>query len=656
MLSLTALFLLSLRIGWQMIVKGEEYALKAVKQQTSDSIVTADRGTIVDRNLNELAISATANTVWVRPSVIRSQGDDLQEQQANMVYEIKQLAEILDMEEADVESVVMSDSQLLKLKKSVEDDVVAELREAKLAGLEITDEPKRYYPNGAFLSQVLGSLNDDGDGLNGLELYYNSTLSGIDGRWITNKDNKRNSLAYGVDKYYDAQDGYTIQTTIDQTIQKIVTQKITAAVEKCNADRAMCMIMDPKTGDILAMAQTPEYDPNNPRQPLEADAELFEEMSSQDQVAYWNKLWRNFCISDVYEPGSTFKLITTSLALEYGVTYLNDTFYCKSVEVADYTLHCWYYPNSHGQEHLYEAVENSCNPVMIELSKRMGSDRFYAGIQNFGLTEKTGVDFPGEGNNILQPKNQVGLATMSYGQGIAVTPVSLVSAISSIANKGYLMKPRLVKALLDSDGNVVEEFEPEIKSRTISEQTAKEVLGIMEKVVSEGGGGAAKVLGYRIGGKTGTANKPENGGYSDTDVFASFMGVAPIEDPQLVILVIIDTPRGVLYGSSTAAPCAHDILEEVLPYMGIQPNYSDADYKAMKKGKLTVPNLVGKSGESAVGILSGMGLRATFTPENLTAANVTIIDQFPKPGTQTVSDSLITLYYEISEDIIEEEE
>ncbi len=630
-----------------MIIKGEEYSVMAVKQQTSDSVVSATRGRIVDRNKNDLAISSIAYTIWVRPASVRGSGADESENEATTLLHIRQLAETLEMEEEDVESIVRSESKLLRLKKYVDSDTADAVRAFSIYGVEITEDAKRYYPNGAFLSQVLGMTNDDNEGTGGLELQYNSVLSGLDGRWITNKDNKRNSLAYGVNEYYEAQNGATLWSTVDQTIQKIVTQKIAQAVIDCKAQRAMCIIMDPNTGDILAMAQTEDYDPNNPRDPLAGDEEDFEMMTTEQQVAYWNKNWRNFNICDVYEPGSTFKLITTSIALENGVTNMNDTFYCKPVTVADYTLKCWYYPLSHGKENLYQAVENSCNPAMITLAQKLGLERFYTGIESFGLTEKTGIDFPGEGSNILQGYNQVGLATMSYGQGIAITPISLVTAIGSIANEGYLMQPRLVKGLLDEDGNVIEEFEPVVKSRTISEQTADEVLSIMEKVVNEGGSGKAKIPGYRIGGKTGTASKPEGGGYSDTDVFASFIGVAPIDDPQIVILVIVDTPRGILYGSNTAAPCAHDIMEEVLPYLGIQPEYTDADYKTLKKGKVSVPDMTGKTGESSVGVLGGLGLQVQFSPELPANAEIEVIDQYPKAGTSVVTDSYVTLYYNV---------
>lgn len=631
-----------------MIIRGDEYATLAIKQQTSDSVVAATRGRIVDRNFNDLAISATSNTIWLRPASVRSQGEDDKSCEANALLSIKQLAELLEMKEGDVAAVVNSGSKLLRLKKYVNDETVDKLRELHIPGIEIVQSPRRYYPNGAFLSHVLGMINDDNVGTGGLELQYNSALSGLDGRWITNKDNKKNSLAYGVDSYYAPKDGSTLWSTTDQTIQKIVTQKLAQVVIDCKADRAMCIIMDPSNGDVLAMAQTDDFDPNDPRSPLEGEEAYFETLSGDQKLYYWNQMWRNFNICDVYEPGSTFKLITTSLALENGVTYMEDRFYCAPVKIAEYTLKCWYYPRSHGSENLYQAVENSCNPAMITLAKRLGVERFYAGVESFGLTEKTGIDFPGEASNILQARNLVGLATMSYGQGIAITPISLVTAVSSIANKGFLMQPRLVKGLVDADGNVIEEFEPVCKSRTISEQTSKEVLTIMEKVVSEGGGGKAKIPGYRIGGKTGTASKPVPGGYSDTDVFASFIGVAPIEDPKFVILVIVDTPRGILYGSNTAAPCAHDIMEEVLPYLGVQPNYSDADLKALKKGKVTVPDLTGKSGEAAAGILGGKGLLMQLGSEIDSSADIIVKDQYPKAGTSVVSGSYVTVYYDVA--------
>ncbi len=644
---------LALRMGWNQVINGEKYSRMATNQQTKDSIVAAVRGDIVDRNGNQLAISATANTIWIRTASVRGNGKTDAEVQGNMVSEARTLAALLDMEEDDVMSVLSSDKALVRLKKYVDNDTAKLVRDEQLAGVEIVEGAKRYYPLGSFASQLIGTTNDDNEGLTGLELQYNSYLSGLNGRWISNRDGARNSLPYGVNKYYAAEDGSSLQLTIDENIQYIVMQKISSAKITTNADRVMCMMMDPKTGDVLAMAQTGEYDPNDPRRPADGDENLFAMLTADEQVAYWNKLWRNFCICDVYEPGSTFKLITTSIALDRGVTHLGETFTCYgTLQVADYLLKCWYYPRSHGLETLEQAVENSCNPVMIQLAQRLGLTAYYEGLDAFGLTEKTGIDFPGESSNILQNRRTagpVGLATMSYGQGIAVTPVSLVTAIGSLANGGYLMQPRLVKALLDPDGNVVESYDPVIKSRSVSKQTAEDVLSIMEMVVSEGGGGNAKVPGYRIGGKTGTANKPEGGGYSDTDVYASFIGVAPIDDPKFVILVIVDTPRGVLYGSSTAAPCAKEIMQEVLKYLDVTPQYTEEQQQAMDSKKISVPDVTGKSAEDALGVLGGRGLKGVLSPATEVLDNIVITDQYPKGGAETTRRSEVTLYYEITE-------
>jgi stage V sporulation protein D (sporulation-specific penicillin-binding protein) len=643
--------LLALRLGWHQIIKAEEYTQMATDQQTSDRTVFAVRGSICDRNRRELAISAATHTIWVRPDSVKGNGDTQEEIEKNLQEEASLLAELLGMTQEEVARVITSDSKLLRIAKYVDPEVADLIREAKLAGIEITDDVKRFYPMGAFSSHLLGSTTDDNAGLSGIELAYNRYLAGIDGRWITNKDNTGNSLSYGTEKYYKAEDGYSVILTIDASIQHIVEQALVEAQEKTKASRVMCLMMDPKTGEVLAMAQTPDFDPNNPRVPLDnAEAKYAEALSSEEKLAYWNKMWRNFCISDTYEPGSTFKLITAGIALDEGVTNLTETFRCTgSIAVADAVLKCWVHPENHGVENLKQAVQNSCNPVMVQLAQRIGLTDYYAGLDNFGLTVKTGIDFPGEGFNILQKKETagpVGLATMAYGQGIAVTPISLLTAICAYANDGLLMQPRLVKALADSDGNVVREFEAQITRRAVSAQTSADILDIMESVVAEGGAGTARVAGYRIGGKTGTANKPEGGGYSKTDVYGSFIGVAPVDDPRLAILVIVDTPQGVLYGSQTAAPAAKIILEDVLRYMDIQPQYTDAEQAALRSGKAIVPEVIGQSMADAIGILGGQSLGYIIAPAADRYEDLVVIDQYPRSGAELDAGDKVTLYYQ----------
>ena len=643
---------LTARLGWHMVIRGDEYAAKAMGQQTSDTTILATRGSIVDRNGADLAISATTHTIWVRPDEVRRNGKTDEEKALNIQLEAKALADTLGMDYENVTEIITSDRKLLKVAKNVDRDTADALREQHLAGLEITEDAKRYYPLGAFASQVIGSTTDDNNGLSGIELKYNRYLAGLNGRWIRNKDSAKDALAYGKDSYYSAEDGYTAVLTIDQNIQYIVQQEIEACRERTKSARVMCLMMDPKNGEILACAQTGEYDPNDPRAPLPGDEEAFAEMSSEEQVAYWNKLWRNFNICDTYEPGSTFKLITSSIALDTGVTNLTEKFYCgSSIQVYDWQLKCWNYPHAHGWQNLSLAVTNSCNVTMVQLVQRIGATRFWAGLDAFGITERTGVDYPGEGSNILQNVNggPVELATMSYGQGIAVTPVSLVTAVASLANDGYVMQPHFVKALLDTNGDPVITFEPQIKSQSVSEQTAKDMLGIMQDYIINGSGGRMKIPGYDTGGKTGTANKPDKGGYSATDVYGSFIGVAPIEDPKFVILVICDTPRGTIYGSTTAAPCAVEIEKRVLQYMGVTPEYTDSELKALNRTRVTIPDVTGLDGESAMGKLSALGLESTLAPMIETTAKLVIVDQFPKAGEEVEKGFLVTLYYEIED-------
>ena len=643
--------MLAVRLGYHVIIKGDEYSQMATIQQTSDQIVSAGRGSILDRNGGELAISATANTIWLRPSDITGNGKTDEEKEANIVYECKTLADILELEYDFVYNAATSEKKLVKLAKNVTTATADIIRGEKLKGIEIIEDAKRYYPLGAFAAQILGSTTDDNVGLTGLEKYYNRYLAGINGRWIKSKDGSSNEIVYGTDKYYSAEDGGSIVLTIDQNIQYIVEQKIQETKINTEAERVMCMIQDPKTGEILAMAQTDEYDPNEPRKP--SDPEMiaaFVNMTEEQQVAYWNKMWRNFCVSDTYEPGSTFKLITTSIALDAGVTYLDDIFYCNGkMQVADWELKCAVYPRMHGKQTLVQAVGNSCNPAMITLVQRLGLTKYYNGLDAFCLTERTGVDYPGEGYNILQKRSDagpVGLATMAYGQGIAVTPISLVTAISSLANDGKLMQPHFVKEIRNTDGEVIKTIDPVVKSISVSEQTAQDMLTIMEEVIDEGGGTTAKIPGYRIGGKTGTANKPESGGYSETDVCASFIGIAPLDDPKFTILVIVDTPRGVITGSKTAAPAARDIMESVLRYMNVTPDYTEQEVKQLNKARVEVPAITGYSLEDAISILESKELEYQLSPAGEYYENLIIVDQFPKAGSEVGKGTIVTLYHE----------
>ncbi len=639
---------LCFRVGWITVVAGEHYSKLAIEQQTRDTPIPAKRGMIFDRNGKELAISAVTNTIWARPSDVRS-AKTKEEGQKKLDHAADALASILEQDRAEIYKILTTEKSLVKVAKYIDKEKANQIREERLSGISIAEDVKRYYPLGSFASHILGNTTDDNRGLSGIELKYDKYLSGIPGRWIKNTDVAGDSLSYGIEKYYKAEDGLSAMLTIDEVIQHYVEKAIEQVQADTLAKRVMCLIMDPKTGDILAMAMTPDFDPNNPRVPLDKNEALYVQGLSDDQkLIYWNDMWRNPMVSDTYEPGSTFKLITTSIALEEGVTHLKDNFVCTgSYVVAGTKLSCWRSYKPHGSQTLVEAVENSCNPVFVQLSQRLGIETYYNYLNKFGLMEKTGVDYPGEGGNILQSietAGPVGLATMSYGQGIAVTPVSLVTAISALGNEGMLMRPRLVKAFLDQNGNIIESIKPLAVRQVVSKKTAEEMCFIMESAVSEGSGGNAKLPGYRIGGKTGTANKVEKGAYVDA-TYSSFIGMAPMNDPRLTILMVVDSPQGVKFGSQTAAPGVKMILEDTLRYLNIRPQYSEEEKARAESQLAVVPDIVGKNFSEAIGILGGAELTYVVAPARESGEDFLVVDQYPKPGEKAKKKAGVYLYW-----------
>ncbi len=643
------LFIMSVlcfRCGWWQIVKGEELADTAAAQQTRDSLVEAKRGVIYDRNKMELAVSGTAYSVWVRPADLKT-ADSANKKEDLTSEVISGLSGILEMDDDEVRESVTADQNLIKIESGLSKETADRIRELELTAVELSEDSKRFYPLGSFASHLIGSVSDDNTGLAGIEAYYNRYLTGVSGRRIQNTDVSGNGLSYGFEEYYAAEDGLGVVLTIDEVVQNYVEKAIASCQKKTQADRVMCLVMDTETAEILAMAVTPEYDPNNPREaPTEAEQKKLDSMSDKKKVEYWNKMWRNPLLQDTYEPGSTFKLMTTSIALEEGLTSPSETFYDNgSIDVSGETLKCWS-DVPHGKQTLEEAVGNSCNPVFVTLGLRIGKERFYNYMELFGYDSITGIDYPSEATAILQNEDTAGpvdLATMAYGQGIAVTPIQLATAVSAIGNGGVMMKPHLVKELVDSDGKTVRTFEPEEVRQIISKQTSDEVCDIMEYVVSEGGAETAYVEGYRVGGKTGTANKPKAGGYSE-DTYSSFIGMAPMNDPKVTVLVIVDSPVGIKYGSQTAAPCAQTIFKNILPYLGIETQYSDDETEKIEKNKTTVPDITGLSYEKAVSALEKAELKYKVQSGDSSGDSFKVKDQYPKAGTKVDKKSTVYIY------------
>ena len=641
------LLLLCGRLGWIQIVKGSEYSEKATEQQTRDTPIEAERGVIYDTNGKELAVSVTCYTIWVRPSDVKAADEDGgKKDSAEKVS--RTLSEILEMDYDEVKESVTKEQSIVKIKKGIDKDTADKIRDAELPGVEIAEDTKRSYPLGAFASHVLGTVTDDNTGLSGLELQYNTYLSGIFGRWINYTDTTGNRLSYGEERYYQAEDGYSIVTTIDQVIQHYTEKAIAQVQEKTSAKRVMAIAMDPENGDILAMAQTPEFDLNDPKTPLDPkEQKKLEAMSDEEKVAYWNKMWRNSLISDVYEPGSTFKLLTTAIALEEDIATMDSTYTCTgSVVVSGERIHCWRSSNPHGTQNLKQAVGNSCNPVFVQLATEIGIEKFYDYMATFGITGTTGIDFPGEGSAILQDEESagpVGLATIGFGQGVAVTPIQLITAICSLGNDGQMMKPRLVKELVDSDGNTVETFDEQVVRQVVSKETASAMCDIMQYVVDEGGAGAAAVDGYKVGAKTGTANKVNDAGtgYSE-DTYSSCIGMAPMDDPKIAVLVIVDSPKGVRYGSVTAAPGVHQILSDSLRYLNISPD--EDSQKAADEDKVDVPDLVGENVSEAIGILAGDSLSYDMDEKAAEKDDFIVTKQYPAAGTRVKKGSKVYLY------------
>ena len=641
------LLLLCGRLGWIQIVKGSEYSEKATEQQTRDTPIEAERGVIYDTNGKELAVSVTCYTIWVRPSDVKAADEDGgKKDSAEKVS--RTLSEILEMDYDEVKESVTKEQSIVKIKKGIDKDTADKIRDAELPGVEIAEDTKRSYPLGAFASHVLGTVTDDNTGLSGLELQYNTYLSGISGRWINYTDTTGNRLSYGEERYYQAEDGYSIVTTIDQVIQHYTEKAIAQVQEKTSAKRVMAIAMDPENGDILAMAQTPEFDLNDPKTPLDPkEQKKLEAMSDEEKVAYWFKMWRNSLISDVYEPGSTFKLLTTAIALEEDIATMDSTYTCTgSVVVSGERIHCWRSSNPHGTQNLKQAVGNSCNPVFVQLATEIGIEKFYDYMATFGITGTTGIDFPGEGSAILQDEESagpVGLATIGFGQGVAVTPIQLITAICSLGNDGQMMKPRLVKELVDSDGNTVETFDEQVVRQVVSKETASAMCDIMQYVVDEGGAGAAAVDGYKVGAKTGTANKVNDAGtgYSE-DTYSSCIGMAPMDDPKIAVLVIVDSPKGVRYGSVTAAPGVHQILSDSLRYLNISPD--EDSQKAADEDKVDVPDLVGENVSEAIGILAGDSLSYDMDEKAAEKDDFIVTKQYPAAGTRVKKGSKVYLY------------
>ena len=607
------------------MIQGKRLSQMAQEQQKLDREISAKRGIIYDRNGEILAMSASSEMITINPNNIPKEKKELV---------ARKISEVLETDYEKILKKVNRNSSIEIIGKKIEKEKSNILRQWMIEndidqGINIDEDSKRYYPYSKLASQIIGFCGSDNQGLNGIEAKYDETLKGKKGSISKTTDAKGRNIGDIEEKYTDAIEGNSIELTIDKNIEQIVEKYLEEACidNKCT-DGGNIIIMNPQNGDILAMATYPNFNLNEPFKINNSELEsVWDSLSAEERNNSLQAMWRNKAIADTYEPGSTFKLVTASASLEEKITDTDKSgeFCCTGgIEVAGVRIKCWRYYRPHGSESLREALMNSCNPVFIGLGQRMGVETYYNYLEKFGFLQKTGIDIPGEAGSIFLAKEKVGpveLATISFGQRFEVTPIQMATMLSTIANKGKYVKPRLVKTIIKSDTEEREEIEPEYKNQVISEETAEKVLNMMESVVSEGTGKNARVEGYRIGGKTGTSEDGVNTGKYVT----SFIGVAPIENPKMVMLVTLYNPTGEggHQGGGVAAPVAGKIFAEVLPYLNIKKNDGET------KQQIKVPDLTGKTIKEAEKILAENNLKIELD-ENETDKEKIITKQIPE--------------------------
>ena len=623
------------------ILRHDELEAKALDQQTRSTEVAATRGTIYDRNGNIMAISATAETVFLSPLEMDRALSDKDNPAAWTKDSVAQkLSEILEInKEGILKKMERTDSQYEVLKLRVEEDVADQIRtfinDEGVVGVYMVTDAKRYYPYATLASQIIGFVGTDNYGLYGLEARYNDVLDGETGLVVSTKDPTGSDMLYGYEQYYKAQNGSDIVLTLDATVQYYVEKALGEMVTSTEAQGAMGIVMDVETGAVLAMASSPTYDLNDPSAVYESRLASLVKDGQLDLADAQLRQWRNRAINDTYEPGSTFKVLTLAAALEEGVIDENTTFDCTgSIHVLDATIHCSNRAG-HGHQTLEQTAGNSCNPAFITYGLRLGTEKFYRYMKDFGLVNGSGIDLEGEALGIFAPQetaSELDLACYAFGQNFNTTPVALISAQAACINGGYLHTPYVVERVVDSEGNVLSSHDSTPVRQVVSEETSALVRQCLEYVVSSGTGRNGQVHGYRIGGKTGTADKGNTG-----EVVLSFMCFAPADDPKYIMLLTLDSPTGEgRGGGGTVAPYASRIMGEILPYLGVEPSYSAEE---LLGSDTTVNYVIGMTVADAEEKLKSKGFSVKVVGDG-----DTVTDQTPEGGTVIPGKSRVILY------------
>ncbi len=634
-----SMLVLVLRLANWQFVRGSEMQKNAIEQQTMDSIVTSKRGVIYDRNGKVLAQSVSVQTVTVSPAEVKKS------KKADKTA--KKLASLLDMDEDDIKEKITKNSMYEIVARKIDNETAEKIREADLPGIHLVEDSKRTYPYGSLASHVIGFVGTDNQGLAGAEMVYDKYLKGMPGRMISAKSASGTEMPYKYEKYINPENGSNLVLTIDEVIQHFAEEELKQAVADYDVENgAACIIMNAKTGEILAMATQPDFDLNKPFELPEDMAEQLKDLKGEEKNKEYNKLlnklWRNKAVVDGYEPGSTFKPFTGAMALEENLVSPTEHFNCTGgVHVGGHTIHCWKRAG-HGSLTFKEGFENSCNPVFMSLGARVGAKNFYKYFKKFGFTETTGFDLPGEASgsfHTMDKFNDAEIATSSFGQSFIVTPLQLITAYTAITNGGTMVRPHIAKELVDDEGNVIKSYGTEKIRQAISKETADTIREILEGVVANGTAKNAYIKGFRLGGKTGTSEKIPRG---QGKYIASFVGFAPANDPEIIGLLMLDEPMGGNYmGGQIAAPTFKKIFDEVLRYMGVEPQYTEEELQTKDN---VVPNVVGLEKSELAKVFGESGLKY-----NIIGSGTTVMSQVPKGGATLPEGSTVAVYTEDTE-------
>ncbi len=624
------IFGLCARVFFIQSMQANFWQAKAYEQQTRDRLIAPNRGTIFDRNMNGIAKTETVASVSVIHAQIR---------EPEKIASI--LSQKLDMDYETVLKKVNKRVALERIKIKVDKNLADEIRKLNLEGVVIDEDIKRVYPYSNLASQVIGFVGKDNQGIIGLEAKYDKFLKGKPGKIMTETDASGRELKNGQEYRKEPTAGNNLVLSLDIVLQQYAEQALEKALEAKKAKRGTIILMNPQNGEIYAMANKPDFDLNEPFKINSPQlAAVWQSLPEKEKNDALNQMWRNFSINDTYEPGSSFKIITSAAGLEEGTVTPETRFNCSGAKVVGgRTIKCWRFPRNHGSESFVEGVQNSCNPVFMEIAEKLGASTFYKYMNKFGFNDKTGVDLPGEAVGIMHKLKNVGpveLATMGFGQSFQITPLQLMRAASSVVNGGQLITPHFAVKILDADRNIVKQIKYRKGRQTVSAKTSATMKWILESVVAKGTGHKAYIPGFRIGGKTATSEKlPRRSG----KYIASFLTFAPAENPIVMTLVLIDEPQGIYYGGQVAGPIMKEVLENALPYLNIKPRYSAEELELPETNEISVPNFL----ELKVSQVKSELIKMKIKYEIIGDGEI-IHKQFPLPNEKINSDTKIILY------------